>query len=240
MAAPEKLPRIPTPPLIRWREFNISYLPVIMFITVALVAGVLWTTRLGPRTLHGEAETVEAYISSPQPGVVAEAPKRIRTFQDVAAGEIVARVVGADPKNPLQLTSPYAGVVTQIRKFPGETVAAGEPIMTVTAPEPDRIIAFVRQPMTFEPKPGMRVDVRPRARLKGVYEASILHVSPQLAPIRGSLLPVGQTRVELGLPIIISIPPGLKLFPGELVDLNVEPDVILKAPKTGKAKEDKK
>ena len=49
-----------------------------------------------------------------------------------------------------------------------------------------------------------------------------------------------QTRVELGLPIIISIPAGLKLFPGELVDLNVEPDVFLKGPKTGKAKDDKK
>lgn len=234
MAAPEKLPPIPTPPLVRWREFNINYLPVMMFIAVLLVAWALWSSRLGPMTLHGEAETVEAYISSPQPGVVAEAPKRVRTFQSVAAGEIVARVVGADPKNPLALTSPYQGVVTQIRKFPGETVAAGEPIMTVTAPEPDRIIAFLRQPMTFEPKEGMRVDVRPRARLKGVYEAAILHVSPQLAPIRGSLLPVGQTRVELGLPIIISIPKSLKLFPGELVDLTVVPEEIKKAPKAEK------
>ncbi len=235
MAAPEKLPRIPTPTLVRWREFNINYLPIIMFVTAALVAAVLWNARLGPRTFQGEAETVEAYISCAHPGTVAEAPKRVRTFQEVAAGEIVARVVGADPKNPTALTSPYAGVVTQIRKFPGEIVAAGEPIMTVTAPEPDRIIAYLRQPMIFEPKPGMRVDVRPRARLGGVFKANIVHVSPQLAPIRASLLPVGQTRVELGLPIIISIPASLKLFPGELVDLNVYPEEITKVPKAEKS-----
>jgi multidrug efflux pump subunit AcrA (membrane-fusion protein) len=232
MAAPDKLPKIPTPPLVRWREFNINYLPVIMFVAAALVALALWNARLGPKMLHGEAETVDVFISSPQPGVVAEAPKRIRTFQAVAAGEIVSRVVGADPKNPLPLTAPYAGVVTHIRKFPGETVAAGEPILTITAPEPDRIIAYLRQPMTFEPKEGMRVDVLPRARLKGVYEGSILHVSPNLAPIRSSLLPVGQTRVELGLPIIVSIPKSLKLFPGEIVDLNVIPDTFNKTAKT--------
>ena len=46
---------------------------------------------------------------------------------------------------------------------------------------------------------------------------------------------MGQTRVELGLPIIISIPKGLKLFPGELVDLTVVPDEIKKAPKAEKA-----
>ena len=220
----EQLPPIPTPTSIKIKEFNYTWLPVVAFVVAGLLAMFLWNKRLGPLTLQGEAETIEYHISSQVPGTVAEAPKPIRSFQKVASGEIISRIVGPDPKNPIPLTSPLEGVVTKISKIPGEIVAAGEPIMTITAPQPDRIIAFLRQPMIVEPKEGMVVEVRPRARIKGVFESRIEKVAPQLAPIRDSLLPVGQTRKELGLPIIIAMPPNLKLIAGEIVDLTVTPD----------------
>lgn len=217
------------------RELNYTYTPIAAFVIVAIIALVLWTKRLGPTTLLGEAETIDAIVSSPQPGVLAEASKDIRIFSKVASGQIVTRVVGADPKNPIPLTAPIEGVITKIHRFPGDTnavVAAGEPIMTVTAPRPDRIIAFLRQPLTFDPKPGMKVVIRPRARSRKTFDATIDKVSPQLAPIRGALLPPGQTRVELGLPIIIEkIPAELALYAGEIVDLTIYPgDVSAPAP----------
>ncbi len=209
------------------RELNYSYTPIVVFVIVAIAAVVLWTKRLGPTTLLAEAETIDAIVSSPQPGVLAESSKDIRIFSKVASGQIVTRVVGADPKNPIPITAPIEGVITKIHRYPGDTnavVAAGEPIMTITAPRPDRLIAFLRQPMTFDPKPGMKVRIHPRARSSKSFEATIDKVSPQLAPIRASLLPPGQTRVELGLPIIIEkIPSDLQLYAGEIVDLTIYP-----------------
>jgi hypothetical protein len=231
----DEQPKIPTPAPVMLRELNYTYTPIAAFVIVAIIALVLWTKRLGPTTLLGEAETIDAIVSSPQPGVLAEASKDIRIFSKVASGQIVTRVVGADPKNPIPLTAPIEGVITKIHRFPGDTnavVAAGEPIMTVTAPRPDRIIAFLRQPLTFDPKPGMKVVIRPRARSRKTFDATIDKVSPQLAPIRGALLPPGQTRVELGLPIIIEkIPAELALYAGEIVDLTIYPgDVSAPAP----------
>lgn len=231
----DEQPTIPTPAPVMLRELNYTYTPIVAFVIVAIIALVLWTKRLGPTTLLGEAETIDAVVSSPQPGVLAEASKDIRIFSKVASGQIVTRVVGADPKNPIPLTAPIEGVITKIHRFPGDTnavVAAGEPIMTITAPRPDRIIAFLRQPLTFDPKPGMKVIIRPRARSRRTYEATIDKVSPQLAPIRAPLLPPGQTRVELGLPIIIEkIPAELALYAGEIVDLTIYPgDVSAPAP----------
>jgi hypothetical protein len=226
----DEQPKIPTPSPVLLRELNYTYTPIVAFVIVAIIALVLWTKRLGPTTLLGEAETIDAIVSSPQPGVLAEASKDIRIFSKVASGQIVTRVVGADPKNPIPLTAPIEGVITKIHRFPGDTnavVAAGEPIMTITAPRPDRIIAFLRQPLTFDPKPGMKVTIRPRARSRKTFDATIDKVSPQLAPIRGALLPPGQTRVELGLPIIIEkIPAELALYAGEIVDLTIHPGEV--------------
>jgi len=222
----EPQPPIPTPTAVQLREFNYSWTPVIVFFVVLLLAVVLYQRRLGPYYLQGEVETVETSISSAQPGTLAEAPKPVRTLQKVSSGDIISRVVGADPKNPIPITSPIDGVVTSIRKIPGDIIAAGEPIMTVSSDKPDRIIAFLRQPMVFTPEAGMVVELRPRGRSKKTIESKIAKVGSQLAPIRGSLLQPGQTRTELGLPIIIETPQGVPLFPGEIVDINIRPEKV--------------
>ncbi len=217
----EPLEPIPTPRAKFWRELNQRFSPIIVFLVVLILVIVLWNQRLGPLTFVGEVETVEIQISSPQPGVLAE--HKVRIFQTVAAGEIVARVVASDPKNPLPITAPMAGGITAIRHHPGERIAVGEPLLTLSATAPDRIIGFLRQPMAIEPREGMAVEVRARSRNAQTFRARLDWVGPQLAPIRETLLPVGQTRKELGLPLLITVPPGLKLYPGEIVDLRLLP-----------------
>lgn len=221
-------PPIPTPIAIKLREFNYLWTPVVVFVIVFMVAVFLFNTRLGPYYLQGEVETVETHISSPQPGVLAEGPKPVRTLQKVGSQEIVARVVAADPKNPLPITAPFEGAITSIRKIPGDIIAAGEPIMTLSSMNADRIIAFMRQPMIFAPEVGMVVEIRARGRMKKSIESKIAKVGSQLAPIRGALLPPGQSRQELGLPILIDAPKELPLYPGEIVDINIRPDKVRK------------
>ena len=73
----DEQPKIPTPSPVLLRELNYTYTPIVAFVIVAIIALVLWTKRLGPTTLLGEAETIDAIVSSPQPGVLAEASKDV-------------------------------------------------------------------------------------------------------------------------------------------------------------------
>jgi len=82
----DEQPKIPTPSQVLMRELNYTYTPIVAFVIVGILALVLWAKRLGPTTLLAEAETIDTVVSSPQPGVLAEASKDIRIFSKVASG----------------------------------------------------------------------------------------------------------------------------------------------------------
>ena len=125
---------------------------------------------------------------------------------------------------PTPLVAPIDGVVTAILRRSGESVVANEPVVQIGATRSERIIGFLRQPLTIEPRAGMSVDVRTRTFLRKTGTASITHVGQQLEPITPTLLsalrlPVSTIPTELGLRVHVSPPEGLTLRPGEQVDL---------------------
>lgn len=127
---------------------------------------------------------------------------------------------------PLPLRSPIDGVVSMIYRRSGENVSPGEPILQVSATQSRRIIGFVRQPVTVEPKPGMSVEIRTRTFLRRSGAATIAQVGRQLEPISPSLLaamrlPVSAIPTEFGLRVHITAPADLDLRPGEHVDVIV-------------------
>jgi multidrug resistance efflux pump len=126
--------------------------------------------------------------------------------------------------SPIRLTVPMDGTVSSIHHRSGEAVVAGETIVTLTALSSDRILSYVRQPLFLEPKIGMRVEVRPRSFKRGVGQAEIIQVGSQMEPISANLWPTPGTHVhEVGLPVLVSLPPAHKLLPGEIVDLRIFP-----------------
>lgn len=125
---------------------------------------------------------------------------------------------------PRPLIAPIDGVVTVVHRRAGETVVAGEIILQIGATRSERIVGFLRQPLTVEPKPGMTVDVRTRTFLRKAGTATIAQVGQQLEPITPTLLaamrlPITNVPTEFGLRIHIRPPEGLTLRPGEQVDL---------------------
>jgi multidrug resistance efflux pump len=127
--------------------------------------------------------------------------------------------------SPITLVVPIDGTVSTIHHRSGEAIAAGVPIVTVTTATSDRIVGYLRQPFTFEPKLDMTVEVRARSYKRPVSEARIVGVGSQLEPITPTLLsPFSSRRVEVGLPILVSLPSSQKLLPGEIVDLVIRPD----------------
>lgn len=125
---------------------------------------------------------------------------------------------------PQPLISPIDGVVTFVYRRIGEAVATAEPIVQITAPKSQRIVGFIRQPVTMEPKPGMSVEVRTRTLHRRSAMTTIAQVGQQLEPVSSSLLaamrlPVTTIPSEFGLRVHIVPPPDLPLRPGETVDL---------------------
>lgn len=123
---------------------------------------------------------------------------------------------------PLNLKAPADGVVSAIFKRPGEKVIRGTPILMVSPLVGERIVAHLRQPLGRLPTTNDMVRIRTRGTPRQTAAAPILKVGTQLEPIDPYLLSPDGTRHELGLPLLVMIPPGIQLRPGEYVDLSIE------------------
>jgi multidrug resistance efflux pump len=125
---------------------------------------------------------------------------------------------------PITLTATMDGMVSMVYRQVGEYVSEGNPILTITEVEPEHIISYLRQPIPFEPKAGMEMEVRTRTMQIQSGMARIQSVGSQFETVTNSLAIIRPGKpVDLGLPIEISLPPGFKLRPGEIVDLTLHP-----------------
>lgn len=133
---------------------------------------------------------------------------------------------------PVKLVAPIDGVVSMVFRRTGEKIIRGEPIVTISASKAEHIVGYMRQPMTQKPELNARVQVvtRGQRRLKGIGQ--VLHVGSAFEPMNSTtasltgMIPNATTSIiELGLPILVSIPDELKtaLRPGESVDLSIMP-----------------
>ncbi len=126
---------------------------------------------------------------------------------------------------PVPLLAPISGVVSMIIRRAGETVVAGEPILRIAAPRSEVLTGFLRQPLSFEPKPGMPVEIRSRTQSRQLAKTAIVNVSPALEAIPATLMAAlhlpSSPLPEPALKIQIAIPDGFSLRPGEFVDVIV-------------------
>lgn len=122
--------------------------------------------------------------------------------------------------NPITLVAPISGRVHMIARQEGENVVEGEPLVMIASPRADRIVAYIRQPFAFDPQPGMEVEVISQNQTRQKFMAKITEVGAQLEAITNALAFVQQgALVDMGLPIIFSVPPQAQLRPGETVGI---------------------
>ena len=124
---------------------------------------------------------------------------------------------------PTKIKAPISGVVSSIYHRPGEKVVRGVPILTVTARHSDRIVGYLRQPIHSRPTTNDIVVVSTRSQRRQCATGRIIRVGTQMELINPALLSTDSNRIEVGLPILVSIPDGMKLVPGEFVDLSIKP-----------------
>ena len=123
--------------------------------------------------------------------------------------------------HPITLTAPISGEVNYYRQA-REFVAVGEPLLTINSERADRIIAYLKQPLPFEPQVGMQMEVVTRSRNPQRFITEIANIGARVEVITNSIayLQPG-TLVDSGLPLILPVPPDVHIRPGEIVD--VEP-----------------
>ncbi len=122
-------------------------------------------------------------------------------------------------QKPLVLKAPIDGKVSAVLHRAGERIAAGTPLLTITPTRAERIVAYLRQPITVHPKVGDTVQVTTRTPRRQMRNAYVLQVGTQMELINPILLPYAKPIPEEGLPIAISLPSDLDLLPGEIVFL---------------------
>jgi multidrug resistance efflux pump len=123
-------------------------------------------------------------------------------------------------EGPLLLKAPIDGVVSFINHRPGERVMAGDPILTISPEHSDRIIGYLRQPLSSVPKVGSPVKVRTRGPARQTGIAKVLQIGGDMQPITAPMRIRGyDTSQERGLPFLVEVPAGMAVVPGELVDL---------------------
>lgn len=137
-------------------------------------------------------------------------------------------------REPLELKSPVSGVVipiqTQANQFrlqrpgedifrrPGEVVVSGQPICAIAQDEPSEIIAYVSGNQLGQVWKGMIVQLIKNRKPEQIAKAHVTYLGPtvELMPER---LWRNPNIPQWGRPVLIEMPVGLKLVPGELVGI---------------------
>jgi multidrug resistance efflux pump len=179
-------------------------------------------------SLRGKVKELESLIQAMEQNV-AKLEKGVSQAGGDEANKAIARAIEAKQAEikalsaPLVIRAPMSGVVSAVYKRKGERVVRGDVIVLISSMEADRIVAYVRQPLNVKPKVGDTVEVRSRSQGRALAQAKVMKVGTQLEPINPAILPMAVQNgvMEYGLPMLITLPKGLALMPGEIVDISL-------------------
>lgn len=119
----------------------------------------------------------------------------------------------------LALTAPFGGVVTQIPACPGQVVQPGEAVVTLAEAAPAEIVvwldeASVRQLQGTSELQAMEVQATADQQMQA--HCPVAHIGPVVETMPPELWPAPDLPTR-GRPVVLGIPAGLKLVPGEQV-----------------------
>ena len=143
---------------------------------------------------------------------------------------VLAQLEALKARENLELKAPIDGVVIPVQQQanealmrrpgeeimgrPGEAVTAGEPIIAIAEAMPTEIIAYIGDGLLGKAEESVKI-IKDRERPQ---IAKITQIGPtmELMPERMWLYP---NMPQWGRPILIEIPKGLKLIPGEMIGI---------------------
>ena len=170
----------------------------------------------------------------PQPSVddALEAVRKEARVQEELMKGLREQIAAMKARTAVELKSPIDGVVIPISgnanevllkrqgeetiRREGEVVAAGDPILAVAQSEPTEIMAYVNEQQVGLLEQDMSVELVKMRYPAQIAQSRVLSIGPtiELLPQRLWRSP---TVPQWGRPVVIDVPTGLNLVPGELV-----------------------
>jgi multidrug resistance efflux pump len=117
---------------------------------------------------------------------------------------------------PVELKCPFDGVVSQIWRRSGEALQTGEALITVAQAAPTEVVAYVKEKQIGQVRENLQVELVKSNGPQQVAVSQVVYVGPvmELMPER---LWQNPNLPQYGLPVLIKVPPGMELVPGEMV-----------------------
>jgi multidrug resistance efflux pump len=160
--------------------------------------------------------------------IALEVLQKAITVQQLRVKELLART------KPVILQSPIDGMIIQVQGRPrdvalrrpgelvirraGEVVIAGDSVVTIAEMQPREIIAYLDQSLSSRVTEGMSVKLVKNQQPAQLAQSQVAHVGYTLERMPEWLWEVPNLP-QWGIPILIEIPPGMKLIPGETVGI---------------------
>lgn len=172
----------------------------------------------------------------PQPSVdsALEAIRKEAKVQEELIKGLRAQIDALKARTAVELKSPIDGVVIPISgkaaeallkrqgeetiRRPGEVVSAGDPILAVAQTQPTEIVAYVNEQQVGLLEQDMNVELVKMRYPAQIAQSRVLSIGPtiELLPQRLWRSP---NNPQWGRPVVIEIPPGLTVIPGELIGI---------------------
>jgi len=118
----------------------------------------------------------------------------------------------------LILRSPVVGQVSQILCRKGQSVVPGEPIVMISERSVREIVAYLSDSDSLLIEPDMHVRVASQANPGRVVESVVLRIGPTIEPLPQRLWRSANVP-DYGRAVVIGSAPGMRLTPGEIVDV---------------------
>ncbi len=159
--------------------------------------------------------------------------KEIKVQEQLMKG-LSEQLAALRSRRAVELKSPIDGIVIpihaednevlhqrpgeQVLRRTGEVVAAGDPILAVSQQQPTEIVAYVNEQQLGFVREQMAVELVKTRVPAQIAQAYVLSIGPtiELMPQR---LWRNPTIPQWGRPVLIDVPPGLSLVPGEVVGI---------------------
>lgn len=172
----------------------------------------------------------------PQPSVddALEAIRKEAKVQEEVMNGLQTQIAAFRARTAVELKSPIDGVIIPISgkaneallkrqgeetiRRAGEVIAAGDPILAVAQTEPTEIIAYANEQQVGLLEQDMNVELVKMRYPAQIAQSRVLSIGPTIEVLPQRLWR-SPTIPQWGRPVVIEIPLGLAVIPGELIGI---------------------
>jgi multidrug resistance efflux pump len=145
-----------------------------------------------------------------------EVIRKATKVQERLMDEVSAQIEALKLRESLELKAPFDGVVSQVWHRQGETVLAGQSILTIVAVKPTDVVAYVSERQAGRLQEKMAVELVKSNEPKQIAISQVTYLSPTIEQMPTQLWR-NPNVPQWGRAFLVKVPPNLKVIPGEVM-----------------------